>query len=104
MAPTLLVRVRLGPGLRTLETCSMQTLGGRKTFANLKQLKNGRSKTSQHVCFGKISCKYSVIVHRADTLWKHCMYFLKASEDHLHNDLIWLSYMPCAAAVVAAPK
>ena len=49
------------------------------------------------------SCKYSVIVHRADTLWKHRMYFMKAFEDHLPNDLIWLSGMPCAAAVVAAP-
>ena len=32
VTPALLVRVRLGPGLRTLETCNMQTLGGRKTF------------------------------------------------------------------------
>ena len=39
----------------------------------------------------------------ADTLCEHRMYFMKASEDHLPNDLIWLSDMPCAAAVVAAP-
>ena len=50
-----------------------------------------------------VSCKYSVIVHRANTLWKHRMYFMNSSENHLLNDLIWLSDMPCAAAVVAAP-
>ena len=44
-----------------------------------------------------------MIVHRADILWEHRMYFMKASENHLPNDLIWLSDMPCAAAVVAAP-
>ena len=44
-----------------------------------------------------------MIVHRADTLWEHRMYFMKASEDPLPKDLIWLSDMPCAAAVVAAP-
>ena len=31
------------------------------------------------------------------------MYFMKASEDPLPNDLIWLSDMPCAAAILAAP-
>ena len=31
------------------------------------------------------------------------MYFMKASEDHLPSDLIWLSNIPCAAIVVAAP-
>ena len=44
-----------------------------------------------------------MIVHRADILWEHRMYFMKASENHLPNDLIWLSDMPCAAAVVDAP-
>ena len=33
----------------------------------------------------KLSCKYSVIVHRADTLLEHRVYFMKASEDHLPN-------------------
>ena len=51
VAPALLFRVKLGSGLRTLETCNMQTLGGRKTFSNLKHMENGSSKTSQHVCF-----------------------------------------------------
>ena len=36
MAPALLVRVRLSPGLRTLETCSIWKLGSRKTFLNLE--------------------------------------------------------------------
>ena len=31
------------------------------------------------------------------------MYFMKTSEDRLPNDLIWLSDMPWAAAVVAGP-
>ena len=31
------------------------------------------------------------------------MYFVKASEDRLPSDLVWLSDMPWAAAVVAAP-
>ena len=53
MVPALLVRVRHGPGLRTLETCNMQTLGGRKTFSNLEYMNIGSSKTSQHVCFGE---------------------------------------------------
>ena len=88
MAPALLVRVRLGPGLRTLETCSTKTLGGRKTCMLWQTFQ---------------SCKYSVIVNRADTLCEHRMFFMKASEDHLPNDLIWLSDMPYAAAVVAAP-
>ena len=39
----------------------------------------------------------------AGTLCEHRMYFMKASEDRLPNDLIWLSDMPWAAAVVAAP-
>ena len=51
VAAVLLVRVKLGSGVRTLETCNMQTLGGRKTFSNLKHMENGSSKTSQHVCF-----------------------------------------------------
>ena len=103
VAPALLFRLKLGPGLRTLETCNMQTLGGRKTFSNLKHMKTAAARHPNMYVFGKISCKYSVIVHRADTLWEHRMYFMKASEDHLPNDLIWLSDMPCAAAVVAAP-
>ena len=49
------------------------------------------------------SCKYSVIVYRTDTLCEHRMYFMKASEDRLPSDRIWLSDMPWAAAVVAAP-
>ena len=53
VASALLVRVRLGPGLRTLETCNMQIHGGRKTFLNLEHMKIGSSKTSRHVCFGK---------------------------------------------------
>ena len=53
VASALLVRVRLGPCLRTLETCNMQILGGRKTFLNLEHMKIGSSKTSRHVCFGK---------------------------------------------------
>ena len=32
VAPALLFRVKLGSGLRTFETCNMQTFGGRKTF------------------------------------------------------------------------
>ena len=36
-------------------------------------------------------------------LCEHRMCFMKASEDHLPNDLIWLSDMPCDAVVVAAP-
>ena len=32
VASALLVRVRLGPCLRTLETCNMQILGGRKNI------------------------------------------------------------------------
>ena len=36
-------------------------------------------------------------------LCEHRMYFMKASEDHLPNDLIWLSDMPCDAVVMAAP-
>ena len=102
VAPALLFRVKLGSGLRTLETCNMQTLGGRKTFSNLN-MKTAAARHPNMYVFGKILCKYSVIVHRADTLWEHRMYFMKASEDHLPNDLIWLSDMPCAAAVVAAP-
>ena len=43
-----------------------------------------------------------VIVRREDTLCEHRMYFVKASEDRLPNDLNWLSDMPWAAAVVAA--
>ena len=43
-----------------------------------------------------------MIVHRADTLCEHRMYFVKASEDCLPNDLIWLFDMPWAASVVAA--
>ena len=39
----------------------------------------------------------------ADTLCEHRMYFMKASGDQLPSDLIWLSDMPWAAAVVAAP-
>ena len=39
----------------------------------------------------------------AGTLCKHRMYFMKASEDRLPSDLIWLSDMPWAAAVVAGP-
>ena len=53
MAPALLVRVRHDRGLRTLETCNMQTLGSRKTFSNLEHMKTGSSKTFQPVCFGK---------------------------------------------------
>ena len=53
VAPALLVRVRHGPGLRTLETCNMQTLGGRKTFSNLEDMKTDSSKTFQPVYFGK---------------------------------------------------
>ena len=49
VAPAPLVRLRHGPGLRTLETCNMQTLGGRKTFSNLEHMKIGSSKTFQHV-------------------------------------------------------
>ena len=40
---------------------------------------------------------------RAGTLCEHRMYFMKASEDLLPSDLIWLSDMPWAAAVVAVP-
>ena len=40
---------------------------------------------------------------RADTLCEHRMYFMKTSEDRLPSDLIWLSDMPWAAAVVAGP-
>ena len=47
VAPALLVRVMLGPGLRTLETCNMQTLVPEKTFSNLEHTKTGSSKTSQ---------------------------------------------------------
>ena len=46
VAPALLVKVRLGPGLRTLETCNMRKLGGRKTFSNMEHAKIGSSKTS----------------------------------------------------------
>ena len=56
VAPALLVRVMLGPGLRTLETRNMQTLGGRKTFSNLEIMKIGSSKTFQHVCFDPKKC------------------------------------------------
>ena len=103
VAPAMLVRVRLGPGLRTLETCNMQPLGGRKTFSNLKHMTTAAARHPNMHVFGKMSCKYSVLVHRADTLWEHRMYFMKASEDALPKDLIWLSDMPWAAAVVAAP-
>ena len=53
VAPALLVRVRHGPGLRTLETCNMQTLGGRNTFSNLEHMTTDSSKTFQSVYFGK---------------------------------------------------
>ena len=49
VAPALLVQVKLGPGLRTLETCNMRKLGGRKIFSNMEHEKIGSSKTSQHV-------------------------------------------------------
>ena len=92
----------------------MQTLGSRKTFSNLEHMKIGSSKTFQHVCFGKKKLSLTspsddcAINHarardRADTLCEHHMYFMKTSEDRLPSDLIWLSDMPWAAAVVAAP-
>ena len=108
----------------------MQTLGGRKTFSNLEHMKIGSSKTFQPVCFGKLffffffflggggafssgptltsrsddrAINYVRARDRADTLCEHRIYFMKTSEDRLPSDLIWLSDMPWAAAVVAAP-
>ena len=46
---------------------------------------------------------YASARDRADTLCEHRMYFMKTSEDSLPSDLIWLSDMPWAAAVVAGP-
>ena len=119
VAPALLVRLRHGPGLRTLETCNMQTIGGRKTFSNLERMKNDSSKTFQHVCFDILwpfslgptltsrsddrAINHASDRYRAGTLWEHRTYFMRASEDSLPSDLIWLSDMPWAAAVVAVP-
>ena len=120
VAPALLVRVRHGPGMRTLETRNMQILGGRrkKTFSNLEHMQIDSSKTFQHVCFDilwPISLGPTLTSRSDDrainpasardgagTLCEHRMYFMKASEDRLPNDLIWLSDMPWAAALVAA--
>ena len=120
VAPALLVRVRHGPGLRTLETCNTQTRGGSKNMFKPGTYENGSSKTFQRVWFGKhfLALLFGpTLTSRSDdrainpasardgagTLCEHRMYFMKASEDRLPNDLICLSDMSWAAAVVAAP-
>ena len=119
VAPALLVRVRHGPGLRTLETCNMHTRQQKNIF-KLGTYENWQQQDIPTCMFFLFFFPFSLgptlnsrsddraINHasacdRADTLCEHRMYFMKASEDRLPNDLIWLSDMPWAAAVVAAP-
>ena len=95
----------------------MQTLGGSETFLNLERMKMTAARHSNMYGFANIFWPFSLgptLTSRsgdravnpasardgAGTLCEHRMYFMKASEDRLPSDLIWL---PWAAAVVAAP-
>ena len=105
VAPALLVRVRLGPGLRTLDTCNMQTLGGSETFSNLEHMKMTAARHSNMYGLANMFWLFSIgptLTSRSDdrainpasardgegTLCEHRMHFMKASEDRLPSDLI----------------
>ena len=127
MAPALLVRVRHGPGLRTLEACNIKHSAAEKHFQTWNIYQNRQQQDIPTCMFWQTlpppppppppfslgptltsrsddrAINHASARDRADTLCEHRMYFMKASEDRLPSDLIWLSDMPWAAAVVAAP-